>query len=62
MPSTLAAGNEDDIALAGVDIVVFEDEELVDAVFLELRDLHNRADRAHEAPIKDHILLAADLR
>lgn len=35
MSATLTAGYKDNIVLSSVDIVVVQDEELVDAVFLE---------------------------
>lgn len=34
MPGAFAAGHEDDILLAGVGIVVFQKEELIDAILL----------------------------
>lgn len=58
---TLPAGDEDDIALSGPDIVAFEEEELVHAVVLEGRDLDDGADRACEALLDDEVLLALDL-
>lgn len=33
--AALATGNKDDIALAGISVVVFEEEELVDAIVLK---------------------------
>lgn len=61
MPGTLPAGDEDDIALRGADIVALEEEELVDAVVLEGRDLDDGADGASEALLDDEVLLALDL-
>lgn len=61
MSGTLPAGDEDDIALSGPDIVALEEEELVDAVVLEGRDLDDSADRAGEALFDDEVLLALDL-
>lgn len=45
-PLRLAAGDEDDISLAGVCIIVLQEEELIDAVVSERRSGHYRADRA----------------
>lgn len=61
MPGTLAAGDEDDIALRGADIVALEEEELVDAVVLKGRDLDDGADGPGEALLDDEVLLALDL-
>lgn len=47
MPTRLAPRDEDNIALARVDIVVLEDEELVHAILLEGRDLDDGADGSH---------------
>lgn len=44
MAAALASGDKDDIALARVDIVVLQNEELVDAVLLERRDLDDDSD------------------
>jgi hypothetical protein len=62
MLAALAAGNEDDITLRGIDVVVVEDEELVDAVFLECAGLDDGAYGPEETAVEDDILLAADLR
>lgn len=62
MSGTLATSNEDDVALGGADIVALEEEELVDAVVLECRDLDNGADGASEALLDDEVLLALDLK
>ena len=59
--AAFAPRDEDDIALAGVDVLVLEDEELVDSVLLEGGDLDYHADRANQASVEDDILLAADL-
>lgn len=57
----LPAGNEDDIALSGPHIVALEEEELVDAVVLESRNLDDGSDRAGEALLDDEVLLALNL-
>lgn len=36
---TISSGNEDNIALAGVGVVVFQEEDLVDSVVLQSREL-----------------------
>lgn len=61
MAGTLPAGDEYDIALRGADVVALEEEELVDAVVLEGRDLDDGADGAGEALLDDEVLLALDL-
>lgn len=62
MAAAFAPRDEDDITLARIDVVVFEDEELVDSVLLEDGDLDNDANGTDQASIKDDIFLAADLR
>ena len=47
MTATFPSRDENYIALAGVDILVFEDEELVDSVLLERSDLDYYADRTN---------------
>lgn len=59
--ATLASRDEHDIALAGVDILVLKDEELVDSILLEGSHLDYHADWADQAAIEDDIFLAADL-
>ena len=59
--ATFPARDEHDIALASVDVFVFEYEELVDSVFLESGDLDYYANWANQTSIEDDILLAADL-
>lgn len=61
MAAAFAPRDEDDITLARIDVVVFEDEELVDSVLLEDGDLDNDANGTDQASIKDDIFLAADL-
>lgn len=52
---------EDDIALAGICVVVLQEEELVDSVLLKRRNFHDGADGAGQAALEDEIELAADL-
>lgn len=61
MAAAFASGNEDDIALAGVDIVVLKDEELINAILLKHGDFDYNSDWADETSIKDDILLSANL-
>lgn len=61
VPSTLPPSNEDDIALYCAHIVALQEEELVDAVVLESRDLDDGSNRAGEALLDDEVLLALDL-
>lgn len=49
VPSTLAASNEDNISLAGSDVVAFQKEEFVDTVVLKGCNLDNGSNRAGEA-------------
>lgn len=46
MTRAFAASYEDDISLTSVGVLVLKEKELVDAVFLKRRDLHNSADGA----------------
>lgn len=62
MLAALAAGDEDDIMLRGIDVVVVEDEELVDAVFLEGAGLDDGAYGPEQTAVEDDILFAANLR
>lgn len=61
MTAALASGNEDDIALAGVDIIVLEDKELINAILLKHGDFDYNSDWADETSIKDDVLLSANL-
>lgn len=57
-----APGHENDIALASIGIVVFEEEELVDTIILQGRDFDNGADGTSQTTFDDKILLAPDLK
>ena len=61
MTAALASGNEDDIALAGVDIIVLKDKELINAILLKHGDFDYNSDWADETSIKDDVLLSANL-
>lgn len=41
--SALSSSNEYYIMLAGIDIIIFQDEELVDSILLERIDFNNRS-------------------
>ena len=61
MAGAFAPRHENHIALAGVGIVVFDEEELVDAVILERRDLDHGTDGAGETSFDNEVLLTANL-
>lgn len=61
MAATFASRNEDNIALARVDVAVFQDEELIDAIFFQGGNLDNGTYRTDEAPVEYQILFTADL-
>lgn len=61
MAGRLAAGNEDDITLARVAVLVLEKEEIVDAVVAQRRGLDDDAERAGEALLDHKVLLPTDL-
>ena len=57
----LASNKKDHVPLRRVDIVVLEEEELVHAIFLQCRGLHQQVDRSCERFFEHEILLASDL-
>lgn len=61
MAPAFASGHKDDVALARIHIIVLQDEELIDAVFLESCDPDDCADGPDQTAIKHEVLLAADL-
>lgn|SRR5687768_3624327 len=61
MAPTFASGDEDDVALAGIDVVILQDEELLDTILLQCCNFDNCAYGTHEAAIQHYILLAANL-
>lgn len=61
MAATFPSRNEDDVALARIDILILEDEEFIDSILLERRNLNYYANWADEASIEDDILLATNL-
>lgn len=62
MACTLATGDEDDIALARIGIVVLLKKEFVDAIFLKSCDLDKGADGSGQTTLKNQVLLATNLR
>jgi hypothetical protein len=58
----LAANEENDIPLAGVDIVVFQEKDLVYAIFLKGAELDEQANGTGQRLLNDQILLASDLK
>lgn len=62
MAGALAACHEYDIALARIGIVVLQEEELIDTIFLQRRYLDHDANWARQASLDDEILLSANLR
>lgn len=61
MSRALAASDEDDVALTGIDVVIFQDEELVDTIFLKCSNLDYQANGANQAAVEDDILLSSYL-
>lgn len=61
MLAAFASSDKDDVALAGIDIIVLENEELVDAILLKGSDFYDSTNRPHETAIKHNVLLATNL-
>lgn len=61
VPGALASCHEDNIALACIGILLFKEEELIDAILVQGGHLDNDTNRAGEATFNDKILLATDL-
>lgn len=57
----LATDEEHHIALAGVDVVVLEKEDLVDAVLLQRTELDEKTNRSGQRLLNDQVLLASNL-
>lgn len=49
----LPPGQEDHIPLRSIDIVVFEEEDLVNSVILQSRELSENSKRSSEGPLDD---------
>lgn len=61
MSGTLPAGDEDDIALSGADVIALQEKKLINTVVLQSRDLDDSPNGAGEALLDDEVLLALDL-
>ena len=58
----LAANEEYDIPLAGINVVVLQKEDLVYAIFLKRTELDEKADCSSETLFNYKVLLASDLK
>lgn len=56
------AGQEHDILLRGVDIVILQEEHLVYAILLESRELDEETERPGQALLNHDVLLSSNLR
>jgi hypothetical protein len=61
MTTTFAAGDEDNIALACVGVVILQNEELVHAIFLKSCNLDYSSDWSDKTLIEDNVLLPTNL-
>jgi hypothetical protein len=57
----LATHEEDHVPLGGIDIVVLEEEDFVDAIFLESAELDKQSNSSSQGFFNDQVLLASDL-
>jgi hypothetical protein len=57
----LAAHEKDHVPLGGIDIVVLEEEDFVDAIFLESAELDKQSNSSSQGFFNDQVLLASDL-
>lgn len=58
----LAANEEHDVPLAGIDIVILQEEDLVYAIFLQCTELDEKTDSSGQRLFNDQVLLASDLK
>jgi len=58
----LPPDEEDNVPLAGIDIVILQEEQLVDPIFLERAEFDKEADDASKGALDDQVLLASDLK
>jgi hypothetical protein len=58
----LAANEEHDVPLAGIDVVVLQEEYLVYAIFLQRTELDEKTNSSSQSLFNDQVLLASDLR
>jgi hypothetical protein len=61
MATAFASRNKDNVALAGICVIILQNEELVYSVLLKDSDLNYRSDRTNKALVEDDILLPANL-
>ena len=57
----LATDEEDHVPLAGIDIVVLQEEDLVDTIFLKCTEFDEETNCPSERLFNDKVLLASDL-
>lgn len=58
----LASDEKHHVALAGIDIVILQEEDLVNTVLLKSTELDKEADRSSKRFLNNQVLLATDLR
>jgi hypothetical protein len=56
-----SSDHEDDVPLAGVNVVVLEEEWLVNAILLESAEFDDEANSASQRLLNDQVLLATNL-
>lgn len=61
MLGLLSADQEDNIALRGIDVCIFQQEHAIYAVFLKHRELDKQADWTRQLLADDEVLLAPSL-
>lgn len=57
----LSADQENNVSLAGIDVVILQEERFVDAIFLKIAELDDQANSASQRLLDDQILLSAEL-
>ena len=62
MAGAFAPRHEHYIVLAGIGIIVFQEEELVNTVILKCRDLDYESDRTSQTALNNEVLLPPNLR
>ncbi len=61
MPPALAASNEDNIALAGIRILILEEEEVLNPIIAQCGSFDDDAEGTGQALLDNQVLLASDL-
>lgn len=59
--SFVSSSKEHDIALRGVDIIIFQEKDAVDAIFLQCRELDKQSQRTCKRPLEDKVFLPTNL-